>query len=73
MPSGEAEYIAAATAFMRASHLCMLIYDIWFLGTSEYDEDNLNSQPTRIIIDNDAAISITKCSGNSMWQEDLIM
>ena len=37
MSSGEVEYIATKTACMRESHLHMLIYDLGYLGTSEYD------------------------------------
>ena len=52
MSSGQAEYIAAATACIRASHLHMLTYDLRYLGTLEYDGDNIKCQPARIIIDN---------------------
>ena len=62
MSSGEAEYIAAANACMRASHLRMLTYDLRYLGTPEYDGDNLKCQPARIIVDNEAAISMAKCN-----------
>ena len=60
MSSGEAEYIAAVTTCMRASHLRMLTYYLRHLGTPEYDGDNLKCQPARIIIDNEAAISVAK-------------
>ena len=62
MSSGEAEYISAATACMRASHLRMLIYDLKYLGTPRYDGDNSNYEPARIIIDNEAAICMAKCN-----------
>ena len=62
MSSGEAEYIATATACMRASYLCMLTYNLRHLGTSEYDGDNIKCQPARKIIDNEAAISMAKCN-----------
>ena len=62
MSSGEAEYIPAATACMRASHLQMLIYDLKYLCTVEYDEDKLNQKPAKIIIDNEAAIYMAKCN-----------
>ena len=52
MSSGEAEYISAAAACMRASHLQMITYDLRYLGTAEYYSDNLKCQPGRIIIDN---------------------
>ena len=65
MSSGEAEYILAAAACMRASHLQMLTYDLRCLGTAEYDSVNLKCQPARIIIDNEAAICIAKCNNNT--------
>ena len=51
MSSGEAEYISAAVACMRASHLRMLVYDLKFLGSITYDADNLTYEPARVIID----------------------
>ena len=62
MSSGEAEYISAAVACMRASHLRMLTYDMRFLGSENYDSDNMNCEPARIIIDNEAAIAMAKCN-----------
>ena len=40
MSSGEAEYISAAVACVKASHLRMLVYDLRFLGSNSYDGDN---------------------------------
>ena len=40
----------------------MLIYDLKHLGTPKYDGDNLNYEPAKIIIDNEAAICMTKCN-----------
>ena len=62
MSSGEAEYISAAAACMTASHLRMLIYDLKHLCTAEYDGDKLSQKPTKIIIDNEAAIYMAKCN-----------
>ena len=56
MSSGEAEYISAAAVCMRASHLRMLIHDLKYLGIPKYDGDNMNYEPTKINIDNEAAI-----------------
>ena len=61
MSSGEAEYIAAAVACMRSSHLRLLMYDLPNLGSPLYDKDIMDSKPARIIIDNEAAISMAKC------------
>ena len=62
MSSGEAEYIAAAVACMRASHLRMLNYDLRHLGKEDYNADEINEEPANIIIDNEAAISMAKCN-----------
>ncbi len=62
MSSGEAEYTSAAVACMKASHLRMLVYDLRFLGSTSYDGDNLKYEPSRIIVDNEAAISMAKCN-----------
>ncbi len=50
MSSGEAEYISAAVACMRASHLRMLIYDLRCLGSESYDRNNLNDMLLEDII-----------------------
>ena len=47
---------------MRSSHLRMLNYDLRYLGTAEYDGDNLKSQPAMIIIDNETAMCMAKCN-----------
>ena len=62
MSSGEAEYISAAAACMRASHLRMLSYDLRFMGCDHYDQDIVKLEPARIIIDNEAAICMEKCN-----------
>ena len=60
--TGEAEYISAAVVCMRASHLTMLIYDLKYLCSEDYDGDNMEYDPAKIIIDNEAAISMAKCN-----------
>ena len=62
MSNGEAEYISAAVACMIASHLRMLIYDLRYMGSDNYDQDNISMEPARIIIDNEVAILMAKCS-----------
>ena len=62
MPSGEAEYISAAAACIKASHLDACLCDLRYLGTAEYDDDNLKCEPARTIIDNEAAIFMAKCN-----------
>ena len=77
MSSNEAEYISAAEACMKASHIRMLEYDFKFLGSKSYDLDNPIFEPSRIIIDNEAAIAMSKCNkdtaGNRHVVEDIIM
>ena len=46
MSSGEAEYIAAAVACMRASHIRILIYDLQYLDSEEYNPDEPTCEQT---------------------------
>ena len=62
MSSGEAEYISAAVACMKVSHIRMLGYDIKYLGTQSYNLNNPICEPSKIIIDNEAAIAMSKCT-----------
>ena len=51
---------------MRASHLRMLMYDMKFLGSEKYDEDNIKYEPAKISIDtNEAVISMGKCNNDT--------
>ena len=59
--SGEAEYISAAFACMRESHLRMLINDMRFVGSQNYNQDVVNLELARIIID-EATICMAKCN-----------
>ena len=62
MSSGEAEYISAAVACMKASHIRMLEYDFRYLGIQSYDLNNPSCEPSKIIIFNEAAIAMSKCN-----------
>ena len=62
MSSGEAEYISIAVACMRAGHLRMLINDLRLMGCESYNQDVLNLERARIIIDNEAVICMAKCN-----------
>ena len=62
MSSGEGEYISAAVACMRASHIRMLVFDLKFFGTNEYNSNEPNYEPATIIIDNEVAISMATCN-----------
>ena len=62
MSSGEAEYISVAVACMKANHLRIIIYDLRCMGSDNYDQDNISMEPARIIIENEAAISIATCN-----------
>ena len=43
----------------------MLEYDFKFLGSKSYDLDNPIFEPSRIIIDNESAIAMSKCNKNT--------
>ena len=60
MSSGEAEYISAAFACMRASYLRMLTYDLKYICSEDYYGDNMEYEPAKIIIDNEAAIFMAR-------------
>ena len=62
MSSGVVEYISAAVACMKASHIRMLEYDLKHLGAKSYDLNNPSCEPSKIIIDNEAAIAMSKCN-----------
>ena len=62
MSSGEAEYISAAVACMRTSHIMTLVYDLKFLGTNIYNSNKPNYEPATIIIDNEATMSMDTCN-----------
>ena len=47
---------------MHASHIRMLVYNLKFLGTNEYDSSEPNYETATIIIDNKAAISMATCN-----------
>ena len=36
------------------------------MGSDNYDQDNVNMEPARIIIDNEAAISMAKCNKDTV-------
>lgn len=66
MSSCEVEYISAAATCMRVSYLRMLIYDLEYLGSHNYDDDNMDYEPVKIIIDNEEAICMAKCNKDSV-------
>ena len=47
---------------MKASHIQMLQYNFKLLGTQPYDLYNPICEPSKIIIDNEAAIAMSKCN-----------
>ena len=49
---------------MNASHTIMLEYDFEHLGTQSYDLNNSIYEPSKIIIDNEAAITMSKCNND---------
>ena len=62
MSSSEAKYISAAVACMKVSHIRMLEYDFKHFGSQSYDLDNPIYEQPRIIVDNEAAIAMSKCN-----------
>ena len=56
MSSGEAEYIVAAVACMRASHLRMLVYDLQNMCSRDYSPTEIKQPPAKMIINNEVAI-----------------
>ena len=62
MSSGESEYIAAAVACMKASHLRMMGYDFENMGKPDYEPMNMKYPPAHIIIDNEAARAMSECN-----------
>ena len=62
MSSGESEYIAAEVACMKASHLRMIGQDFKNMGKQDYKPMNMKYPPENIIIDNEAAKSMTECN-----------
>jgi KUP system potassium uptake protein len=60
MSSAEAEYVAACSACMAASHLRMLLYDYKHLGTKHYNQVNqiLDIAPSILMVDNQAAVQM---------------
>ena len=72
MSSGEAEYIAAAVACMKASHIRMLVYDLRNLGSEDYNEKDVDAEPARVIIDNEAAICMAKCNKDTAGNRHVV-
>ena len=62
MSSGEAEYISAAVACMKISHIRMIEYDLKHLGAKSNDLNNPSSKPSKIIINNEAAKAMSECN-----------
>jgi hypothetical protein len=58
--SAAAKYVAACSACMAASHLCMLLYDYKHLGTKQYDKviQMLDIAPSILMVDNQAAVQM---------------
>ena len=72
MPSGKAEYISATVACMRASHLRILIYDLKFLYSEDYDGDNMEYEPVKIIFENKALISMARCNKDLLPEDSTL-
>ena len=62
MSSAESEYMAACAGCMAGVHIHMLLYDLLYLGTPNYDKVQLSlpNPPTVIMVDNQAAVQMAK-------------
>ena len=61
MSSAEAEYMLACSACMAASHVCMILYDYKYLGTTrQYSkaEQMTSIAPRILMVDNQAAVQM---------------
>ena len=72
MPSGKAEYLSTDVGCMRASHPQIIIYDLKYLGICKHDEDNMNYKPTKLIIDNKAAIYMANCNKDTAGNRHVV-
>jgi len=61
MSSCEAEVMSACSGSMAASHVHMLLYDMKYLGTKQYNEKQLAlpNPPTVIMVDNESACKMS--------------
>ena len=62
MSTSEAEYMAACSATMATAHICMLLYDITYLGTKQWHESSQRLPTTSFIlmVNNKATAHIAK-------------
>jgi hypothetical protein len=60
--SAEAEYLGACCGAMAAAHIRMIIYDLLYLGTPEWQQHSqiLSQTPTVLMTDNAATVQIAK-------------
>ena len=61
MSSCEAEVMASCSGCMAAAHIHMLLYDMKYLGTKDYNSHRLTlpNPPTVIMVDNQAAVQMS--------------
>ena len=61
MSSSEAEYMGACTACMAMAHLKMLIQDLKYLGSQDYDTKiTEKSHMNILLVDNEATVAMSK-------------
>jgi hypothetical protein len=61
MSSAEAEYNGASNAGTAAAHFRELIYDLKYLGTKEFDSNQVHGEiPSLILVDNQATVAMGK-------------
>ena len=73
MSSGEAEYISAAVACMKASYIIILEYDLKHLGAKSYNFNNPSCAPSKIIIYNEAGVAMTECNKDTAGNRNVAM
>jgi hypothetical protein len=65
MSTSEAKYMAACSTSMATAHICMLLYNMTYLGTKQWRESTqcLPTIPSIFMIDNETTVQIA-CNGN---------
>ena len=62
MSTSKAKYMATCSAPLATAHICMLLYDMTYLGTKQWRESTqcLPTIPSILMIDNEATVQIAR-------------
>jgi hypothetical protein len=62
MSTSEAKYMATCSTSMATAHICMLLYDMTYLGTKQWRKSTqrLPTIPSILMIDNEATVQIPR-------------